>query len=252
MNKKIIALFCVVILMASVFSACGKKLYTQEINGIKQPVVTNESGEIVTDIEGYFAVYVTDASGEKVTLENGEDNTNYVKPPKAIVNPNNTVSTNNFTIKIPDGWFVEENGTLYKKDTDNKCFINATYSTEQTAAVPFDAYIDEIVMQNKKIIESINEGIDEAKKAGYYSAEYKLEDYTFQDYNGYRLFYIIYGDKGQVVHYGENLYFLTTAGSIYSINYFCGDGVGYDKNFNFVEWATNNVSFKEPIPSNDG
>ena len=50
MNKKIIALFCVVILMVSVFAACGKtKLYTATINGVERPVVTNEDGEYIID-----------------------------------------------------------------------------------------------------------------------------------------------------------------------------------------------------------
>lgn len=247
MNKKIAAVFCVVILMVSVFSACGKKgLYTQDINGVKQPVVTDENGDIVTDVDGEVAVYVTDAKGEQVTAENGEPNVNYINPPKALINPNNTVNIDNFKIKIPDGWeAIETDGRVCKKNTNMKCYIKAIYEAKATTENTFESYIDATLLQNRQLIDAINNGAEEAKSAGYCSAEYTIDDCTFGDYQGKRISYTIYGDKGQVVHYAENIYFMLDGGQIYSIDYACEDGVGYDKEFNFAEFAGSSVSFKE-------
>lgn len=244
MNKKIIAVFCVVILMVSVFSACGKNgLYMQDINGTKQPVVTDENGDIVTDVDGEVAVYVTDANGEKVTAENGDPNINYIKPPKALVNPNNTVNIDNFKIKIPDGWEAAENGRVCKKNTDMKCYIQAVYVISETEDDTFKSYLDATLLQNRQLIDVINNGAEEAKSAGYYSAEYTSDEFKFQDNQGRKLSYTIYGDKGQVVHYAENIYFVLDDGKIYSIDYVCEDGVGYDKEFNFAEFVESGVSF---------
>ncbi|MDE5994717.1 MAG: hypothetical protein K2G60_04305 [Oscillospiraceae bacterium] len=250
MNKKITAVFCIAILMVSIFTACGKKdLYMQNINGVKQPVVTNENGEVVTNADGEVAVYVTDAKGENITAENGEPNVNYIKPPQVLVHPNNTVTVNNFTIKVPDGWEAAENGRVCKKNTDMKCYIQAIYETTATEENSFESYIDTTLLQNRQLIDAINNGAEETKNAGYYSAEYTSDEFTFQDYQGRRLSYVIYGDKGQVVHYAENLYFIIPGGTIYSIDYACEGGVGYDKEFNFREWVESNVSFKAPTKS---
>lgn len=248
MNKKIIAVFCAVILMASVFSACGKKkLYTHEIDGKQQPVVTDENNDFVTNAQGEIAVYVTDANGETLTAENGDPNINYITPPNALVHPNNTFVVENFTLKIPDGWYGDSNGSLYKKDTDMKCYIKAIYEATATAENPFESYIDALLVQNKEIIAAINNGSDAAKQAGYIKAEYTSENFSFQNYTGHKLSYTFYGNNGQVVHYAENLYFMLDDGTIYSIDYACVDGVGYDSSFNFAEWVTKNVTFTEPI-----
>lgn len=248
MNKKITAVFCVVILMVSVFTACGKKgMYTQEISGVKQPVVTDENGDVVTNANGEVAVYVTDANGEKVTAENGDPNINYIDAPKVIINPNNTVIVDNFKIKIPDGWEAVENGKVCKKNTDMQCYIQAVYVTSETEDDTFKSYLDATLLNNRQLIDAINSGDEEAKSAGYYSAEYTADDFRFQDYQGKKFTYTIYGDKGQVVHYAENIYFVLDSGKIYSIDYICEGGVGYDKEFNFAEFVGNGVSFKEPI-----
>lgn len=247
MNKKIIAVFCAVILMASVFSACGKKkLYTYEIAGKQEPVVTDENNALVTNAQGEIAVYVTDENGETLTASNGDPNINYITPPNALVHPNNTLVTENFTFKIPDGWYGDENGSLYKKDTDMKCYIKAIYAMTATTENPFEAYIDAVLVNNRTIIDAINNGSDETKQAGYYSAECSQDEFEFQDYSGQKISYTIYGDKGQVVHYAENLYFMLDDGTVYLMNYVCEDGVGYDSSFNFAEWATNNITFKAP------
>lgn len=246
MNKKIIAVFCVVILMASLFTACGKKLYTQEINGKEQPVVTNENGELVTGVEGDVAIYVTDSKGEKVTDSEGNPNINYIKPSGAIINPNNTMICENFKLNIPDGWFGDSNGSIYKDGTDSKCYIKAMYEATANAENTFASYVDAILVQNRTIMDNINNGSEETKQAGYAKAEYTSDEFSFQNYEGYKLSYTIYDANGKVVHYAENLYFVIDDGTIYSMNYACEEGTGYDSSFNFSDWATKNITFTGP------
>lgn len=241
MNKKIIALFCVVVLIASIFAACGKtKLYTQEINGVERPVVTNENGEVVTNKDGEVAVYATNDSGEQYTAEDGSPNINYIKPPMAIVNPNNTITTDIFTIKIPDGWKSDDRGRIYKNDTDLKCYIDAVYSAQATEENTFEAMMDQAKLQNNAIIEKINSGA--LKDKNYAKAEMKSEKIKYLDYDAEVVSCVIYDNDGNVVHYAANIYFIIEDGKIYSVNLACVDGVGYDKDFDFVKWASENVS----------
>ncbi len=248
MNKKIISVFCAVILMVSVFSACGKKkLYTYEIKGKERPVVTDENNEFVTNEDGAIAVYATNANGEKETSKDGEPNINYIQPPTGFIFPNNVLVAENFKIKIPDGWYGSNDGVIYKKDTDSKCYIKAIYSAAETDGNSFEAYVDQILLSNRSIINSINSGSEEMKKNGFASAEYKSEDVNYNDYKGHFISYTVYNDKGEVVHYAANFYFVTPDGDIYQMNYACEDGVGYDSSFNFTEWAKSNITFKEPV-----
>ena len=49
MSKKIIALALVLVTVATVFTACQKKLDMYKINGVDVPVMTNEDGKAVID-----------------------------------------------------------------------------------------------------------------------------------------------------------------------------------------------------------
>lgn len=239
MNKKIIALFCVVVLIASIFVACGKtKLYTQEINGVERPVVTNEAGEFVTDKDGDIAVYATE-NGKIVTNANGEEVINHVDAPDAIVNPNGVISKEFFKYPLIDGWKADDNGRMYKKGTDSKCYIDFAYTGLATMETPFRAMMDKIANQNNQIIKKINDG--EYKEKGFAKAEQVNEVIEFKDYSAYHFAYTVYDEDGSVVHHAENIYFVVNSEVVYQIDYACVDGVGYDKDFNFLEWAQNNV-----------
>ena len=56
--------------------------------------------------------------------------------------------------------------------------------------------------------------------------------------------YIIVTDsEGKVIHYAENFYF-TVAKTLYSVNYACMDGVGYDETFSFSNYVAESFTFK--------
>lgn len=248
MNKKIIAVFCVVILIAAVFTACGKKPEQINIGSKKIPAVTNTNGEVITNAQGEIAIYVTEENGEYAKDKNGEPMTQYEKNNfSLIVNPNNTVTNEIFTVPIMDGWMVtdgETTGKIYKKDTDMKCYIDFSYAAKETEDQTFDTIIGATSEQNRKIIDGINSGAVADK--GFAKAEMKEEETTFAGYKAYRAVYIAYDANGKVVHYADTVYFLYSEGEIYSASYVCEDGVGYDADFDFYGWANSNMKIKEP------
>ena len=246
MNKKIIAVFCVVILMVSIFSACKKKnQYTIKINGKEQPVVT-ENGEIVTNSEGKVAVYVTNASGENVTESGGNPKIEYVNPPSVIINPNKTMVYDIFKMNIQDGWApVEDNsGKLAKNETEMKCYIKGEYSATESEDLTLDMLVDQILESNRGIIDAINSGAGAEQGVDYTKAEMANEKTTFLGNEAYHLSFRIYNSKGDVVHYAENIFFRTSGNKIYCVSYVCEDGVGYDANFNFSDWANENITVR--------
>lgn len=114
MNKKIIAVFCVVILMASVFSACGNKGYLlmKDEHGVKHAYVTDENGSTVLNEQGNIRVYETDKNGNIAKDKDGNPKENSVKPPKAVVK-GNEYRTPNFKFVAPAGWKVENPSSIY-------------------------------------------------------------------------------------------------------------------------------------------
>ncbi len=246
MNKKIIALFCVVILMVSVFAACSKtKLYTATINGVERPVVTNEDGELVTNADGEVAVYVTNAKGELVTADDGTPNVNYVTNNSMLVHPNGTITYEIFTYPVIEGWSVsDKNGRIDKDGTELKCYIVAGYAATATEENSFNAIMDNVIVQNRTIVDKINGGY--GKDQGFDKAEMNTEEIEFAGYEAMHMSYTFYDADGKVVHHAENIYFVIPDGTVYGVDYACQDGVGYDKNFNFLEWAQNNVTVKLP------
>lgn len=256
MSKKIIAVFCTLVLIAAVFTACGKKKPEQINTGLgKFPAVTNENGEIVTNFQGQIAVYVTEEDGNYAKDANGEPMTQYEeKTFSLIVNPNNTVTREIFTVPVMDGWQVNEGetaGRIYKKDTDLKCYIDFSYAASETNDRTFETFMSATSNNNHTIVDAINSGT--AAAGGYAKADMAEEETTFAGYKAYKAEYVIYDANGKIVHYAETVYFLYTAGDvytagdIYSVSYICEDGRGYDSGFDFFQWANSNIKIKEPV-----
>ena len=253
MNKKIIAVICVVILMASVFAACGKKPETVKIGGSDVIPVTNEKGELVTDKDGKYAYYVTNEKGEKVTAEDGSPNINYkenigntpiIYNNKMIVTLDESLAK--FTFNIPDGWKANGgNGRLYKDGTEMKCCISVAKAAEVSGENTLAAYIDQLNVANNEMATKINAG--EFKNSNLAKATMSNEKTTYLGCEAVILRYTIYGNNGEIVNHAEDIYFVGSDDVIYNVGYICENGVGYDANFNFVSWANNNVTMAYPV-----
>lgn len=244
MNKKIIAVFCIVILMISVLSACGKNkgyLLAKDEYGVEHAYVTDENGETVLNEKGDIRIYETDVNGKIVKDEDGNPKENYVQKPSVSVNKDGSVTTDIFTLPVIDGWEGNKTGKLVKKGTDEKCYILAEYETIETETETLGFLTDNILLDNREIVDAINNG--EHKDKGFAKGELEDKKIKYKDYDAVFMSCTLYDNNDKVVHHAEAIYFVTDDGKIYIINYVCFDGEGYDRSFNFLEWA-NNIEIK--------
>lgn len=237
MNKKIIAVFCIVILMASIFSACGNKGYllAKDENGIEHAYVTDKNGETVLNEDGNIRVYETDVNGKIVKDEKGNPKENAVEKPSVSVNKDGSVTTGIFTLPVIDGWEGVDTGRLVKKGTNENCYILAEYQTNETEDSTFVLMTDKVITDNKTILDAINNG--DYKDEGIAKAEMKTDRFKYQGYDAMNLSFTVFDNGTKVIHHAEALYFVTDDGSVYVVNYACLDGEGYDSSFNFLDWA---------------
>ena len=117
MEKKIIAVACVLLVLVAAFTACGKAIVTGD-NGMEYEAVTDEEGNTVVNENGDIVVYVTDVDGNYVEDANGEPQTNSVTFPSAVVHADR-VETANYFLLIPEDWTAESDGTLVREENEN-------------------------------------------------------------------------------------------------------------------------------------
>lgn len=153
MNKKIIAVFCVVILMASVFTACGNKGYllAKDENGNEHAYVTDENGETVLNDNGDIRVYETDKNGKIVKDEDGKPKENSVKMPETLIT-DKKYKTSEFTFIAPNGWKVD-GGTFIAVSDDG--FAKIQINKFDKPSENFDSVVTEEINMAKKIVEEV-------------------------------------------------------------------------------------------------
>lgn len=117
MEKKIIAVACVLLVLVAAFTACGKAIVTGD-NGMEYEAVTDEEGNTVVNENGDIVVYVTDVDGNYVEDANGEPQTNSITFPSVIAHEDR-IETANYILLIPEGWTAESDGTLAREADEN-------------------------------------------------------------------------------------------------------------------------------------
>lgn len=236
MNKKIIAILLVFTLVITCFVACQKKKYeTTNVNGMDLLLYTDENGNTVINEDNQIIAVVTDSDGEIITYESGEEQTHYVQISGSFVN-NGYIQEKNYKLAIPEGWEGTTNSKIIKKDTDGKCYIKFGMIKQADENEGLHTYLETIDTQNSQLIEGL-------KEKGY-TLTVEKENAAISTYTSYHYTYKIVDGEGKVVHYAENIYFIV-AKTIYSINYACEDGVGYDESFNFESYVKNGFTFKD-------
>lgn len=234
MSKKIIAILLVFTLVITCFVACQKKkLDTVTINGEEVAIATDEDGNTMVNDENQLAVIVTDFDGEVITYENGEDQTRWVDVGSGFVG-DGYVMGENYRFVLLEGWNGDVLGRAVKDGTDQKCYIQFVKSKEISEDETVDIYFENLDAQNEQLIEGL-------KKEGL-TLTVDTNETTVKTYNGLHYVYKIVDGDGKVVHYAENYYFVVGT-IIYSVNYACVDGVGYDETFNFGSYVNDNFKF---------
>lgn len=231
MNKKLAAVFCVAVLMVSVFAACGKKAQTVNIDGVEYPVATDDEGNTILSDDGEIAVYVTDANGKYVTDANGERQTNLVDFPNRLVS-GNVIETPAYKWVFPEteGWSVDSRGMAAKDGTDSAVHIKVV----------------EIDPNRKSSLESVvenaikggEETLVEVKKT-YPDASLEVKDVKFSSDSipGKMITFSVKDENGKIIHYGEDIFF-DIDGIAYKIEYASLNGY-YDETVDLFAMVKN-------------
>ncbi len=236
MNKKILAIALAIVFIATAFTACKRGPELTKINGNEYPLATNKDGETIINEDNQIAVLVTDENNEVITYESGEDQTHWmqINGPMVI---GDSVQTKLYTLGAPNGWEALENGRVEKKNTDSKCYIHFLQNSTVAKFDDFETYI--------ATIDSQNEEVAAAMEAKDYKVESESSSTTLQsNLNCVVRKYKITDASGNLFHYAENYYFESN-GKIYSVNYVCEDGKGYDSSFNFAQYLAQGFKFKD-------
>mgnify|MGYP003302023872 CR=1 FL=1 len=238
MSKKIIALALVLVTIATVFTACQKKLDMYKINGVDIPVVTDEDGKAVIDEDNRICAIVTDSDGEVVEYAKNEPQTYWITVENSFV-VDDTVYTPVFTMKGIDGWEFTPIGGLEKKKTNGKCKI------ECSAVIEKD-YIDKTLDEYLEVRDERNIQAKEAlEKEGYkVSVEKKVVEATVDRIQMIYYKEQIFNSDGSLANYSESLFFQQGENNKYTIKYVSSEGIGHDEKFNFLEFVNNNVTIK--------
>lgn len=254
MNKKILAVALAILFIATAFTACKTKLDMTEINGTEYPLATDKNGETIINEDNQVAVIVTDRDGEVITYENGEEQTHWLQLSGDYVT-DNQVQGKLYKLGVLKGWTGSTYGRVEKNKTDGKCYIKFTNHKKLKSEETLETYMDTVDASNEMIGDVINDPVQfeasleknpalavykdckyessksDATVGGKYSAQYR--SYKITDKNG------------NIVHYAENYYF-EYEGVVYSIDYACEGGKGYDNSFSFASYVSSNFTFKEP------
>lgn len=235
MNKKIIAVLCVVVLMASIFVACVKKPKepTITINNQEYILATDAEGNTIINENGDIAVHPNN-NGEIITNENGEPQTNYVEVPEKIIF-NNKIETKTFSFNIPEGYTAQEDGRIKANGSSDVSYISISLQQELDNEEDYTAFMT----AQKNIAKGI---YDEIKKDAEVKADLDVttKKITSKDIDSDVIVFNAEG-KGEEYH-TINIYFVYD-GNIYSAFYCCNDET-YSEDFDFVKFVTENLTWK--------
>jgi len=237
MNKKIIAILLVFTLVITCFVACQKQKYeTTKIGGQDVLLATDEEGNTIINDDNQFVAVVTDSEGEILTYADGEEQTYFIQISGSWV-ADGYIQNKNYKLSIPEGWRGTEDDKIVKIGTEDDCYIhfveNKTLGENETYA----EFLEAMDQQNELLIEGF-------KKEGYTLTVDRKSTTIGTSGTKYEWYaYKIVDANGEVLHYAEN-YFFIAAETIYSVNYVCQNGVGYDETFNFGEYLKTGFTFK--------
>ncbi len=242
MSKKIIALSLVLVIAATVFTACQKKPDIYKINGVDVPVMTNEDGKAIVGDDNRICAIVTDREGEIVTYENKEPQTYWLTVKNSFV-VDDTVYTPVFAMKGLDGWEFNAIGNMEKKKTDGKCRIHCALVAEKDY---LDSSLDEYLkmLDDRSILAK-----EEYEKSGYkVSVEKRPVEATADKIPMVYYKEVIFNADGSIANYSECLYFQYGEKDKYVIRYTSEEGVGHKDDFNFLEFVNSNITIRpEPV-----
>ena len=157
MNRRIIAVICVMLAITFIFVGCARKKYYVDKAGKKHVALTDESGETVTDKAGNVIVVQTNSSGELVTDKYGDYVTEAADVTKINVSSNGkSVETAAYTINVPSGWVlykdIDDYAQLHYGSEDSQNKIDLKYYSQS-----YDEMLKEVESLQKEFVDGITE-----------------------------------------------------------------------------------------------
>lgn len=237
MEKKIIAVALVLVLMVTVFTACGKKYLIKEFEGLEYPLVTDDEGNTILNESNGIAFYVTNENNEIVTDDKGETQTNWVTLNSDLAT-DDILAGDFYRLKVPEGWEADgAAGRLEKKDSNEMCCITPVMVVPEME--DGKTYTDYLASHE----DSLKQVEDGMKKEGHSVSLVKSE--TVITENGHvcsKYVFDAYEKDGKPIIHSESLFFVRGR-TIYKMEYFSLLGVGYDKDFDFEAYLNENFEF---------
>lgn len=235
MEKKIIAVACVLVILAVTLAACGSKyLVITDEHGYTHLAVTDAEGNTVLDENGDIQVYVTDESGDPVTLENGAYDIGGIPFP-SLVSDGDTIETPEYTLTMPDGWEADERGRFICNGNTAQ-YVEVVKLRELEENETIDTYFTGRLDAAETIVENIRQTYPAAtisSQADYFTA--KQIDSRFIETQ-------VSDENGSVLYQSVNIYFVYED-IIYTISY-ATNAEGYDPDFDIIAVLNYNLVMK--------
>lgn len=234
MEKKIIAIISVAVLLASVFTACGKKKPMISVGDNEYPVATDSEGNTILNENGDVVIYVTDENGKYVKDDKGERETAAVTFPEMLVN-DRTLETPYYRITMPEGWSIDSNGKI-TKDGNDKMHIKIYNFGELEENETLDTYFNKQVEMTK--------GFTEAFQTKYPDTSYNVAagPITARQVDSRVLEFKVADNSGNVIGFTQSIYYMSND-MLFKVEYSCNEG-GYDSSVNFVSLINDNLKIK--------
>ncbi len=231
MQKKIIAVCCLILAVTLVFASCGNKVIIKGSDGKKYIAVTDNEGNTVTDANGNIEVYVTDADRKYVTEENGESKKAILTFPEAI-SKKDSIETAGYILTALEGWEIDSSGTRLRKNVGN-----AKIEIDNLGELADGETLESFAQEQMQPVITIGERAKEV----YSDVTYSITPTQFNGKDA-QLIHLCIKDSNGVVLDTSLLHFVL-GNNVYKVLYNT-DAEGYDASFDFMTEMQSHIQLK--------
>ena len=214
----------------------SSKYVVQAIDGVAYIVVLDENGKHVTNDKNQILVVVLGEDGKVVYDENGNPKTMWIDVKGPLVNRVG-ITTDDFTLAIPEGWKPHGGGYFVKADSQTNMIRCDVINQEGYADMSLSEFLTAYG-------ENLSKKHETYKKNGF---TVQLEKKNITLSNGISAVYqkeVIHNKNGGLTNYTEIVY-LEVDGTKYRISLTVPDDEAQKKlgDFDFVSYVNQSISF---------
>lgn len=232
MSKKIIAIALAIVALATMFVGCQKEEFKVKVRGREYYPVTDKDGNTIIDEDNRLNIYIVDNEGITQENEKGEPQTGWI-PLNGDVVAGDKIQGSVYDLVKLEGWQLDEMGFMHKDGTEENCLIKCVKYRELKDDATLDSVFEETTKTNEQIVQAL-------KDNGYDVVMEKNDAaITVESIRAKHVLFKVTDKDGKVIHYAEN-YFFEKDDVVYSVEYVCKDGIGYDETFDFRAFLNTN------------